>query len=127
MPADHNHSDAHTFLPPHVPAYACGTCSLEVALQDELVSRSFQGTSGPAYLFRTAVNVDIGTKTSKQLLSGKHVISPIHCSGCSTELGWKYIRSGQFVSPDSSQKYKEGKCILEKSKIYKDNKWSLDD
>lgn len=75
MPADHNHSDAHTFLPPHVPAYACGTCSLEVALQDELVSRSFQGTSGPAYLFRTAVNVDIGTKTSKQLLSGKHVIS----------------------------------------------------
>uniref|UniRef100_A0A0K3CJ89 FGENESH: predicted gene_6.39 protein n=1 Tax=Rhodotorula toruloides TaxID=5286 RepID=A0A0K3CJ89_RHOTO len=99
-----NHSDAHTFLPPTVPSFACGTCGLEVALQDELVSRSFQGTSGPAYLFRTAVNVDIGTKTSKQLLSGKHVIS------------------------HSSQKYKEGKCILEKqSKIYKDNKWSLDD
>ncbi|PRQ74165.1 protein yippee-like 2-like [Rhodotorula toruloides] len=122
MSTDLNHSDAHTFLPPTVPSFACGTCGLEVALQDELVSRSFQGTSGPAYLFRTAVNVDIGTKTSKQLLSGKHVISPIHCSGCSTELGWKY-----FVSPDSSQKYKEGKCILEKSKIYKDNKWSLDD
>ncbi|GAA6056467.1 hypothetical protein NBRC10513_007090 [Rhodotorula toruloides] len=125
MSTDLNHSDAHTFLPPTVPSFACGTCGLEVALQDELVSRSFQGTSGPAYLFRTAVNVDIGTKTSKQLLSGKHVISPIHCSGCSTELGWNSL--GQFVSPDSSQKYKEGKCILEKSKIYKDNKWSLDD
>lgn len=75
MPADLKHSDDHTFLPPHVSAYCCSVCALEVALQDELVSRSFQGTSGPAYLFRTAVNVDIGNKTTKQLLSGKHVIS----------------------------------------------------
>merc|ERR1711939_1148511 len=51
---------------------------------------------------------------SKQLLSGKHLIAPLTCRGCSTEVGWKY-----FVSPDSTQRYKEGKCILEKGKIYK--------
>ncbi|TNY21185.1 hypothetical protein DMC30DRAFT_446414 [Rhodotorula diobovata] len=118
-----------TLLPSHCPSYRCSTCTLELALQDELVSRSFQGSSGPAYLWRTVINADVGPKESKQLLSGKHLIAPLTCRGCSTEVGWKY-----FVSPDSTQRYKEGKCILEKGKIYKartatfsDNKWSVDD
>lgn len=42
-----------TLLPSHCPSYRCSTCTLELALQDELVSRSFQGSSGPAYLWRT--------------------------------------------------------------------------
>ncbi|GAA5999170.1 hypothetical protein JCM5350_001534 [Sporobolomyces pararoseus] len=119
-------ADSHTFIPPHVPTFRCSSCSLELALQDELVSRSFQGSSGPAYLLRSVFNVEIGEKASKNLISGRHVIAPISCSGCRTELGWKYVRF-QFVSPDSSQKYKEGKCILEKNKIYKDIKWSIED
>ncbi|BGP42145.1 hypothetical protein JCM10450v2_006232 [Rhodotorula kratochvilovae] len=117
-----NHSNSHTFLPDHVPSWRCATCTLELALQDELVSRAFQGSSGPAFLWRTVINADVGTKASKQLLSGNHLIAPLSCRGCSTEVGWKY-----FVAPNSSQRYKEGKCILEKSKIYKDNKWSVDD
>ncbi|GAA6043977.1 hypothetical protein JCM8097_003416 [Rhodosporidiobolus ruineniae] len=110
------------YLPAHVPSLRCATCTLDLSLQDELVSRSFQSGSGPAVLVRSACNVDVGKQASKNLISGKHVIAPIYCSGCSTELGWKY-----FSSPESSQKYKEGKVILERSKIYKDNKWSLDD
>ncbi|GAA5899703.1 hypothetical protein JCM6882_005416 [Rhodosporidiobolus microsporus] len=116
------HTNDHTFLPDHVPSFRCAACTLEIALQDELVSRAFTGGSGPAFLVRSACNVEVGNRASKQLISGKHEIAPIHCGGCSTELGWKY-----YVSPDSSQKYKEGKVILEKSKIYKDNKWSLHD
>ncbi|GAA5991437.1 hypothetical protein JCM5350_006929 [Sporobolomyces pararoseus] len=110
-------SDSHTFIPSHVPTFRCSCCSLELALQDELVSRSFQGSSGPAHLLRSVFNVEIGEKATKNLISGRHVIAPISCTGCRTELGWKY-----FVSPESSQKYKEGKCILEK-----DNKWSIEE
>ncbi|GAA5878377.1 hypothetical protein JCM1840_001397 [Sporobolomyces johnsonii] len=117
-----NHYDSHTFLPDHVAVFRCLSCSLELGLLDELVSRSFQGSSGPAYLLRSVLNADVGQQAAKQLISGRHIIAPLTCNGCSTELGWKY-----FVSPDSSQKYKEGKYILEKSKIYKDNKWSLDE
>ncbi|GAA6061967.1 hypothetical protein JCM10212_005211 [Sporobolomyces blumeae] len=110
------HSDSRTFIPERVATFRCATCSLELALQDELVSRSFQGGSGPAYLVRSVFNAEVGVQAPKNLMSGRHVIAPLSCAGCSTEIGWKY-----FVSPDSSQKYKEGKCILEK-----DNKWTPD-
>ncbi|GAA6057890.1 hypothetical protein JCM3770_001821 [Rhodotorula araucariae] len=139
-PDTRNHSDTHTFLPDHVSSWRCATCTLELAVQDELVSRAFQGATGPAFLWRTVINAEVGAKTSKELLSGKHLIAPLTCRGCSTEIGWQYVRTtcllsdkrftegkhAQFVSPSSAQKYKEGKCILEKSKIYKDNKWSVD-
>lgn len=53
----------------------------------------------------------------------------ITCLGCSTELGWTYVRplplspissgsantrSVQYEAPEQSQRYKEGKTILEK-------------
>lgn len=110
-------------LPPaHVPLFRCQQCTLPLALTDSLVSRAFQGSSGPAILVRNACNVKEGERENKVLMSGRHVIASIRCTGCDTELGWRY-----FVSPDSSQKYKEGKYILEKSRIYKDNAWSADD
>ncbi|GAA5899693.1 hypothetical protein JCM8208_004535 [Rhodotorula glutinis] len=121
-PSPASPATSNTFLPAHVPSWRCATCTLELALQDELVSRSFQGASGPAFLWRTVINTDVGPKAKKQLMSGTHFIAPLFCRGCATEVGWKY-----FVAPESSQKYKEDKCILEKGKIYKDNKWSIDD
>lgn len=42
-----------TFLPANIPSFRCAACTVEVALQDELVSRSFSGASGPAYLVRS--------------------------------------------------------------------------
>ncbi|KAM0792690.1 hypothetical protein ACM66B_002470 [Microbotryomycetes sp. NB124-2] len=108
-----------TYLPRRVPVFRCKHCSIELALQDELVSRSFSGSHGPAYLVRSTINTTTGAKASKQLLTGKHTIAPITCTGCSRELGWTY-----FTAPDQSQKYKEGKTILEKEKIYKDNCWA---
>lgn len=35
------------------PCFACASCSSPLALKDELVSKSFSGSGGPAYLFRT--------------------------------------------------------------------------
>ena len=40
----------------------------------------------------------------------------VYCGDCREVLGWKYERAYE-----ASQKYKEGKFILEKSKIVKEN------
>ncbi|KAF3672980.1 Protein yippee-like [Capsicum annuum] len=76
----------------------------------------FQAKSGKAFLFDLVRNIVIGTKEERQLLTGLHTIAEIYCANCNEELGWKYERA---VEP--SQKYKEGKFILEESKIVKDN------
>ncbi|KDE08696.1 hypothetical protein MVLG_01153 [Microbotryum lychnidis-dioicae p1A1 Lamole] len=106
-------------LPSNIAVYRCATCSAELTVQDELVSRAFSGSTGPAYLVRTTINTYLGPKATKQLLTGKHVVSPLYCRGCQSELGWTY-----HVAPDRTQKYKEHKSILEATRIYKDNKWS---
>ncbi|KAG0656278.1 hypothetical protein C6P46_000346 [Rhodotorula mucilaginosa] len=104
-------------LPPaHVPLFRCQQCTLPLALTDSLVSRAFQGSSGPAILVRNACNVKEGERENKLYA----VPAAVQNSG-----GAMCVRF--FVSPDSSQKYKEGKYILEKSRIYKDNAWSADD
>ncbi|SCV72535.1 BQ2448_4072 [Microbotryum intermedium] len=101
-------------IPSNIAVYRCAKCSAELTVQDELVSRAFSGGTGPAYLVRTTINTYIGAKATKQLLTGKHVVSPLYCKGCQTELGWTY-----HVAPDGTQKYKEHKSILEKTRIYK--------
>ncbi|GAA6026188.1 hypothetical protein JCM8202_003501 [Rhodotorula sphaerocarpa] len=110
-------ASAAPFPPSHVPLFRCHHCTLPLSLTDELVSRAFQGATGPAILVRSAWNVREGERETKNLMSGRHVIATIRCSGCDVELGWRY-----YTSPNSSQKYKEGKYILEK-----DNAWSVDD
>ncbi|KAM0748874.1 yippee-domain-containing protein [Meredithblackwellia eburnea MCA 4105] len=108
-------------LPSHAPSFRCSSCTTELGLQDELVSRNFSGGRGAAYLVRTTINTKVGEKVLKQLITGRHTIATLYCKGCSIELGWTY-----FTAPEQSQKYKEGKYILEKVSYLKDNKWSLD-
>jgi len=100
------------------PKFTCASCGCDLALQDELVSRAFSGRAGPAFLLRSAVNVKIARSEQKMLLTGMHTISNISCKGCDTPLGWVYIKAN-----DSAQKYKEGKYIMEKDKIMKENGW----
>ncbi|VDD83287.1 unnamed protein product [Mesocestoides corti] len=52
-------------------------------------------------------------------LSGLHFVSDIYCECCDTYLGWKYE---QAFEP--SQKYKEGKYIIELAHLIKDNGWN---
>jgi len=42
--------------------------------------------------------------------------------GCSERIGWYYLKAS-----DPSQKYKEGKYLLEREKLVKENNWKLDD
>ncbi|RVW14496.1 Protein yippee-like [Vitis vinifera] len=74
------------------------------------------GRHGRAFLFSHAMNIGVGPKEDRQLTTGLHTVADIHCADCRQVLGWKYERAYE-----ASQKYKEGKFILEKSKIVKEN------
>ncbi|KNA14077.1 hypothetical protein SOVF_110750 [Spinacia oleracea] len=96
--------------------YSCSNCRNNVALHDDIVSKAFQGRNSRAFLFSHAMNVDVGPKEDRHLMTGLHTVADVSCSDCREVLGWKYERAYE-----ESQKYKEGKYILEKSKIVKDN------
>ncbi|RXG68580.1 Protein yippee-like 2, partial [Armadillidium vulgare] len=79
---------------------------------------SFQGSQGRAYLFNSVVNVGCGPAEERVLLTGLHAVADIFCECCKTTLGWKYEHAFE-----SSQKYKEGKFIIELAHMIKDNGW----
>lgn len=64
-----------------------------VATHEQLVSKSFQGRHGRAFLFTTATNVMLGPKEERVLMTGLHSVSDIFCTACSTRLGWKYLEA----------------------------------
>ncbi|KAG2464324.1 YPEL3 protein, partial [Polypterus senegalus] len=98
--------------------YSCVHCRAHLASHDDLISKSFQGSQGRAYLFNSVVNVGCGPAEERVLLTGLHAVSDIFCENCNTTLGWKYEQAYE-----SSQKYKEGKYIIEVSHMIKDNGW----
>ncbi|KAK7278318.1 hypothetical protein RJT34_23345 [Clitoria ternatea] len=96
--------------------YSCCNCRNHVALHDDVISKAFQGRSGRAFLFSHAMNITVGPKEDRQLMTGLHTVADVFCSDCHEVLGWKYERAYE-----ETQKYKEGKFILEKSKIVREN------
>ncbi|XP_069359769.1 uncharacterized protein Ypel isoform X3 [Maniola hyperantus] len=80
--------------------------------------QSFQGSQGRAYLFNSVVNVGCGPAEERVLLTGLHAVADIYCECCKTMLGWKYE-----YAFESSQKYKEGKFIIELAHMVKENGW----
>ncbi|KAI9526413.1 Protein yippee-like 3 [Dissostichus eleginoides] len=98
--------------------YSCVHCRAHLANHDDLISKSFQGSQGRAYLFNSVVNVGCGPAEERLLLTGLHAVADIYCENCHTTLGWKYEQAFEL-----SQKYKEGKFIIELSHMIKDNGW----
>ncbi|KAM1021005.1 hypothetical protein ACFX13_042906 [Malus domestica] len=96
--------------------YSCCNCRNHVSLHDDIISKAFQGKHGRAFLFSHAMNVVVGAKEDRRLLTGLHTVADIHCGDCREVLGWKYVRAYEAL-----QKYKEGKFIFEKSKIVKED------
>ncbi|KAJ8555919.1 hypothetical protein K7X08_013415 [Anisodus acutangulus] len=93
--------------------YSCCNCRNEVALHDDVISK---GRNRRAFLFSHAMNIVVGHKEDKQLMTGLHTVADVYCSDCRQVLGWKYEQAYE-----ETQKYREGKFILEKSKIVKEN------
>lgn len=97
--------------------YSCIHCRAHLANHDDIVSRSFQGNFSRAYLFTSLINVSLGPSVQRELLTGAHAVADLFCSICKTMIGWKYERA--FVE---TQKYKEGKFIIEISHVIRENK-----
>ncbi|CAH8432236.1 unnamed protein product [Schistosoma bovis] len=101
--------------------YSCLHCRAHLARHDDLISKSFQGSQGRAYLFNQAVNVRCAEAKQRVLLTGLHFVADIFCACCDTALGWKYERAFE-----PSQRYKEGKVIIELAHLFKDNSWDAE-
>ncbi len=71
-------------------------------------SQSFRGQHGKAYLFNTVVNVIEGEPAERGMTTGRHIVRDISCRLCHETVGWKYDKAYE-----ASEKYKEGKFILE--------------
>nr|CAI5855231.1 unnamed protein product [Callosobruchus analis] len=70
------------------------------------------------FSFFFSVNVGCGPAEERVLLTGLHAVADIYCECCKTTLGWKYEHAFE-----SSQKYKEGKFIIELAHMIKENGW----
>jgi len=110
------------YLPDCHRTYSCIHCRAHLANHDELISKSFQGSQGRAYLFNSVINIGCGQAEERVLLTGLHAVADIYCECCKTTLGWKYEQAFE-----SSQKYKEGKYIIELAHMIKENGWESED
>ena len=68
---------------------------------------------GRAYLFDQCVNISTGPAEDRILITGLHTVSDISCKRCRTLVGWTYAKAYE-----NSQKYKEGKFIIEKIHLH---------
>lgn len=92
--------------------YSCKHCRTPLALCEDVVSKAFHSRHGKAYLFRKVVNVSIGELEDRNMMTGMHTVADIFCVGCGSILGWTYE-----TAHEKSQKYKEGKSVLERFKV----------
>ncbi|XP_059667974.1 protein yippee-like [Cornus florida] len=92
--------------------YSCKHCKTHLALTDDVISKSFHCRHGKAYLFDKVVNVTAGEKEERMMMTGLHTVVDIFCVACGSIVGWKYE-----AAHEKSQKYKEGKFILERFKV----------
>uniref|UniRef100_A0A8C4L2D8 Protein yippee-like n=1 Tax=Equus asinus asinus TaxID=83772 RepID=A0A8C4L2D8_EQUAS len=88
-----------SYLPRCHRTYSCVHCRAHLAKHDELISKSFQGSHGRAYLFNSVVNVGCGPAEQRLLLTGLHSVADIFCESCKTTLGWKYVSTWREAHP----------------------------
>ncbi|WWC73298.1 uncharacterized protein I206_107265 [Kwoniella pini CBS 10737] len=112
-----SNQDLH-YLPSNQPVFSCKNCSCVIALQDELCSKGFTGSSGTAFLMNSTINTNLGEKEERKLITGTHTCADLLCASCGTSLGWKYLKT-----PTAEQKYKENRYILEQARVVKENNW----
>ncbi|KAG2239851.1 hypothetical protein Bca52824_091377 [Brassica carinata] len=62
--------------------YSCCNCRNHVGLHDDIISKAFQGRTGRAFLFSHAMNIVVGPKEDRNLLTGLHTVADISCADC---------------------------------------------
>ncbi|CAI8035351.1 Protein yippee-like 5 [Geodia barretti] len=92
--------------------YSCANCDTPLTNRGELVSTRFTGATGRAFLFNKVVNLCFSETENRIMLTGRHVVRDVTCKNCETRLGWIYE-----YATEESQRYKEGRVILERALI----------
>ncbi|OWM81722.1 hypothetical protein CDL15_Pgr007760 [Punica granatum] len=90
--------------------YCCKFCNTHLALVDDIMSK--KDISPTTYLLYNRVNITMGDSEERMMITGMHTVADIFCVGCGSIVGWKYE-----AAHEKSQKYKEGKFILERFKV----------
>ncbi|KAI9144839.1 yippee-like protein [Paraphysoderma sedebokerense] len=90
--------------------FACSNCRTHFTTNDLIISKQFQGQHGRAFLFNKVVNVAEGEPQTRSMTTGLHTVRDIFCQHCNIVVGWKYEKAYE-----ETQRYKEGKYILEKA------------
>ncbi|ETO34657.1 fad NAD binding oxidoreductase [Reticulomyxa filosa] len=91
--------------------YSCKACGTHIALEGDIINRSYQIGQGPfsetkrGYLFKTAVNLTLGTTKTETFTSGSYEISWTSCSKCGISLGWKYLTSSNEANASKVGKF----------------------
>ncbi|KAE9410784.1 yippee-domain-containing protein [Gymnopus androsaceus JB14] len=85
-----------------------------------MIRSAFNGLQGKAYLIDAVVNVILGEPYNRPMTTGNHTIRDIMCIKCNTTLGWRYDKA-----PEASQKYKEGKFLLEIVRLQPGRTWIM--
>ncbi|EGT50622.1 hypothetical protein CAEBREN_18899 [Caenorhabditis brenneri] len=88
--------------------WGCKSCHTYITCLEELTSTAFNGSTGPARLYKRAWNVSHGALGKREMTTGLHIVRDIFCVTCNKKLGWMYEQA--LVQ---SQTYKEGQVILE--------------
>lgn len=66
----------HRSFLPGTRIYACSNCRAHLTNHEDIVSKSFQGRTGRAYLFNTVVNITLGPIEDRILTTGLHKVGP---------------------------------------------------
>lgn len=79
-----------------------------------------------------------GPREDRILMTGLHTVRDVYCTQCHLPLGWTYVRTlaagSSVASPsplccvqdeafEQSQKYKEGKFVIEKVRMARAASW----
>ncbi|KAG6745530.1 hypothetical protein POTOM_050023 [Populus tomentosa] len=95
------------------PFYSRRNCRNPLAFDSDLLSKAYKGRH--MYMFSHVMNIVLGQKEDRKMLTGMYTVAAIFCRNCGHELGWKYVRAF-----DPSQRIKEGNFIVEKLKLVKE-------
>ncbi|KAK4354001.1 hypothetical protein RND71_026195 [Anisodus tanguticus] len=99
--------------------YSCCKCRNHIALHDDIVSKKFQVGKQWESLFIYACH-ECSDRAKGGLAPNDWFayFADVKCSDYGEVLGWNYERAY-----DESQKYKEGKFVLERFKIVMKENW----
>ncbi|ROW14323.1 hypothetical protein VPNG_03947 [Cytospora leucostoma] len=96
------------YLDDHPDVFACNHCKAHFAYLKDIISQNFRGQHGKAFLFHRVANFELSEPTERNMTTGRHIVRDVMCKGCHRTVGWKYDKAYE-----TSEKYKEGKFILE--------------